>query len=111
MRLRSARSFAVTTMLGLLLASSSQAASSRVREIDVKNYAFDPAHEDLHVGDTVKWVNKDNVEHTATATDGSFNVMLPPGGSGEIQLKNVGAIHYICSVHPYMKGELTVTAK
>ncbi len=111
MRLRSARSLAVLAMLGLSLAPLAQAASQQTREIEVKNYVFGPTPVGLHVGDVVKWVNKDSVEHTATATDGSFNVDLPPVGAGETQLKQAGVIDYFCSIHPYMKGKLTVAAK
>ncbi len=111
MRARLTPVLASTALLGIAVASFSQAAPPEPREIEVKNYVFGPAPEGLHVGDVVKWVNKDNVEHTATANDGSFNVILPPGGSGETQLKQAGVIDYFCRVHPYMKGKLTVAAK
>ncbi len=110
MRIRPTPLLAGMAMLGLSLAPLSQAAPPKTHEIEVKNNVFGRAPEGLHVGDVVKWVNNDKVEHTATATDGSFNVLLAPGGSGETQLKQAGVIDYFCRVHPYMKGKLTVAA-
>lgn len=89
-------------------ASLSEAVSPQTRVIEVRNMAFGPAPEGLHIGDEVKWVNHDPVEHTATATDGSFDVALMPDSSGEVRLKQAGVISYYCRFHPGMKGQLTI---
>ncbi len=95
-------------LLAVFHASHAQAAPSQPHVLEVKNMAFGPPPQDLHVGDVVKWVNHDLVEHTATATDGSFDVTLMPDSSGEAQLKKAGRISYYCRFHPGMKGELDV---
>ncbi len=42
---------------------------------------------DLRVGDTVMWVNKDMMPHTATARDKSFNVELGAEEIGRAVMK------------------------
>ncbi len=76
--------------------------------INIDQLAFGPAPADLHVGDTVQWVNHDMFEHTATAKDGSFDIDLPPGAAGKVVLQRSGAIAYDCKLHPGMTGTLNV---
>jgi plastocyanin len=62
------------------------------------------------VGDIVEWKNSDILEHTATATDGSFDVDLPAGATGRTILKRAGDVTYFCRFHPGMKGRLKIAA-
>ena len=39
------------------------------------------------VGDTVEWINKDALVHTATATNGDWNVNIPASHSGQVVTK------------------------
>ncbi len=59
-------------------------------------------------GDTVEWTNSDILQHTATATDGSFDGDLPAGATGRTILKRAGGVTYVCRFHPGMKGRLEV---
>ncbi len=103
-----AEAFPALAGIALLTAISAPQAQAASAQVEVKNMAFGSAPTDLHVGDVVKWNNRDLVEHTATATDGSFDVTLMPNGSGEAQMKKSGNISYYCRFHPNMKGELNV---
>ena len=76
--------------------------------IVVDNLEFGPAPNDLRVGDVVEWRNRDLFRHSATASDGSFDVDLPAGGTGKTILKKSGEIAYYCRYHPGMKGVLAV---
>ena len=60
------------------------------------------------VGDTIEWVNKDTLAHTATATNNDWNVMIAPKQTGSLVLKNPGTIDYFCKFHPNMKGRVVV---
>ena len=60
------------------------------------------------VGDTIEWVNKDALVHTATATNGDWNVNIPGNQRGEVVLKKPGAADYYCKLHPNMKGRIVV---
>jgi len=54
-------------------------------------------------------VNKDALVHTATATNGDFNVNIAPNQTGRVVLKRAGAADYFCKFHPDMKGRVVVT--
>jgi plastocyanin len=90
------------------LTSPSWGAGPRVHKIGIDNLAFGPAPSGLHVNDIVEWTNSDILQHTATATDGSFDVDLPPGATGRTILKRAGGVDYVCRFHPGMKGRLEV---
>lgn len=83
-------------------------AEPRVYRIDINNLVFGPASAELHVNDVVEWRNSDIFRHTATASDETFDIDLPPGASGQTVLKRPGVIDYTCRFHPGMKGRLEV---
>lgn len=69
----------------------------------------------VHVGQTVTWIDKDNLEHTVTP-DQNY-----PGWSGGSRLlhhrqkysftfTHVGVYRYHCMVHPNMLGVVKVVA-
>jgi plastocyanin len=78
-------------------------------DVVMQNLVVKPIEVTAKVGDTIRWDNKDFVAHTATATDKSFDVMLPAGKSGSIVVRRAGIFDYICKFHPNMKGKITVT--
>ena len=90
----------------LLAASPAQA--GEVIEVKIMELAYTPAKITAHVGDTVEWKNADFVAHTATATEGPFDVMIPAGATRRLLLKTAGSFPYYCRFHPNMKGELDV---
>ena len=69
---------------------------------------FAPVDVNAKVGDTVEWVNKDAFAHTATATNGDWNVTLAPKQNGQLVLKKPGTTDYFCKFHPNMKGRVIV---
>ena len=80
-----------------------------VVEIKMKDIQFDPQQVTVRVGQTVRWVNEDDVQHDADATDGQFESELyGKGGTQEYTAEEAGTIDYVCSVHPNMQGTLTV---
>jgi plastocyanin len=83
-------------------------ADARVHVIDVDKLAFGPTPEGLHVNDVVEWRNVDILQHTATATDGSFDIDLPAGAKGRATLTQAGVMAYFCRFHPGMTGRLEV---
>lgn len=82
------------------------AATTHTVVIDRMVFGALPAN--LRVGDTIVWVNRDVVRHTATASDRSFDVDLPAGRSGRTKLTRAGRIAFVCKFHPGMKGVLVV---
>ena len=72
--------------------------------------SFKPATLTVKPGDTVLWVNKDMVPHTATSKKaGVFDSnTLAPGKSWKHTFKGKGEFQYLCQFHPTMKGSIVV---
>ena len=68
-----------------------------------------PAEASAKGGDTIEWINKDIVAHTATARNGDWDVTMPPKKTGALVLKKAGMIDYYCRFHPNMKATLAVS--
>ncbi len=77
-------------------------------QVTIDKLVFAPAEVNARVGDTIEWVNKDALVHTATATNNDWNVNIPPNQSGRIVLKKGGAVDYFCKYHPNMKGRVAI---
>jgi len=77
-------------------------------QISMENLVISPAEATAKVGDTVEWINKDVLAHTATARNGDWDVTIPPKKTVTLILKKAGAIGYYCRFHPNMKATLTV---
>jgi plastocyanin len=67
-----------------------------------------PAEVSVKVGDTIEWINKDVLAHTATARNGDFDVMMPAKKTVTSVVKKAGRIEYYCRFHPNMKAVLVV---
>ncbi len=72
--------------------------------------AYAPDTVSVKVGDSVKWVNNDNISHTSTANNGTtFNSgTIAPGGSFTTTFNTAGTFQYHCAIHPGMVGTVTV---
>ena len=97
-------SLAAFVALGLL----SVRAQAETIQVTIDKLVFAPTEVNVKVGDTVEWVNKDALAHTATATNGDWNVVTGPKQSGRVVLKKAGAVDYFCKYHPNMKGRVIV---
>ena len=78
-------------------------------EVTIEKMHFMPAEIAVQAGDTVKWTNKDFVGHSATATDKSFDIVVPAGGTGTLVVKTPATVDYFCRFHPNMKGHVEVS--
>ena len=81
------------------------------REIKMVNIRFDPVDADVKVGEKVTWVNEDDVEHNAIATEGKEfeSENFGKGGTYSYTPEKAGTINYTCTLHPGMDGVLNVT--
>ena len=66
-------------------------------------------------GTTVSWVNHDSVTHTVQSQDGTGNVIslfnsdiLQPGDEFDYEFNDPGVYHYLCTLHPWRTGVITV---
>jgi len=99
--------FVAFVLIALVVGTPISARAATI-QISVENLEFSPAEASAKVGDTIEWVNKDVLAHTATARNGDWDVMLPPKKSGTLVLKKAGTVDYYCRFHPNMKATLTV---
>lgn len=68
---------------------------------------FIPERLEVAVGERITWVNRDIVPHTVTGK-GVESGELGDGKSFSYVAKAPGEMHYICRLHPVMKGTIVV---
>jgi plastocyanin len=79
--------------------------------VKIVDFAFSPQKVTIPVGASVTWTNRDDVAHTATASDSSFDSgNLANGQSWTHMFTKAGKYAYICSYHPNMTGTIIVQA-
>lgn len=79
--------------------------------VTIADFHFTPPTTTVHVGDTITWTNDGPSSHTATAKDGSFNTgRLSKGRSASHTFTRAGTYGYVCTIHPFMHGTITVLA-
>ena len=74
---------------------------------------FLPGNIVIKKGETVKWVNGDNVAHLLASMyvigeQGIFSPRVVPGNSWEYRFDKAGEYYYICFIHKVMYGKVTV---
>lgn len=83
-----------------------------VHTVEISNFAFSPDKLDINEGDTVIFINKDEVGHTATADNEDFDTgILAQNDSKKITFSTAGEFSYYCAPHPGMKGTIVVKEK
>jgi plastocyanin len=105
----------VAAALALLLSAVAPAPQRATAQdsvtIDIVDFAFSGGSITVEAGTTVTWVNQGAANHTATASDGSFDTgTIAPGGSGSVTFNTPGTYSYFCAIHPDMTGTITVVA-
>ena len=91
-------------------AGPSSGSATTGTQITISNFMFSPMALTVSPGATVSVTNMDSSMHTLTATDGQFNT----GDVTQNQTKTfkapmqAGTYHYICNIHQYMMGSITV---
>jgi plastocyanin len=76
---------------------------------EMRSFAFTPGHLEIAAGTTVEWRNRDQVPHTVTADDGSFDSGdIEPGAAWRHTFATPGAYSFICTPHPFMRGSVVV---
>ena len=98
---------------GASTATATSSAAAAADTIVIQNFAFSPATLTVAPGTTVTVVNKDAVTHTVTSTAATraFDTGDVAAGSSTTfhAPATAGTYSYICSIHTYMHGTLTVS--
>jgi plastocyanin len=78
-------------------------------EIDIVDFGYQPASYEVSAGTTVTWTNVGNAPHTVTFDDGNVDSgRLAAGEAFEHTFESEGTFEYLCTIHPQMRGTLTV---
>ena len=76
----------------------------------IADNAFDPADVTASAGQVVAFTNEDSVPHTFTLDDGTCDTgNIANGAAGAIRFDAAGTYPFHCTVHPSMKGTVTVS--
>jgi plastocyanin len=95
-------------LVGVAIPQGPHASVGHQYVVEIRGMAFHPEVLQLQRGDTVVWINRDIVPHTATATKASGwdTGPLSQGQSGLYAVRHQGADPYYCRLHPTMQGKL-----
>jgi plastocyanin len=113
----------VLLALGLLLAGCAQQAPPAADNqtsgqgsgtgseltVHIKNFAFSPARITVKKGQTVTWVNDDAVQHTVKGPSFESQTLATGDTFQHTFTEDPGDYDYSCTIHPSMKGTVTVT--
>jgi plastocyanin len=102
---------AVTAILFLTanVGAKAQQASPAMAEVKIDNFSFGPQAQNVPVGTTVTWTNRDDIPHTVVSTDGVFkSKTLDTDEKFSYTFAKAGTFAYFCSIHPKMTGKVVV---
>lgn len=101
----------VTLTMTALTTGISQAQSDKTPTVTISNFAYSPDPITITQGQSIRFVNSDDVGHTVTAEDGSFDSkMLDKNKSWTHKFDKAGTYKYYCTVHPSMHGSINVSS-
>jgi plastocyanin len=82
----------------------------KIVDVMIQNFTFNPSSVEVSAGDTVRWTNMDNTEHTVSGNTFTSG-LIPKGQNYEFLFAEPGVYNYECSIHPSMKGTVSVVEK
>ncbi|HEY1475276.1 MAG TPA: cupredoxin family copper-binding protein [Pseudolabrys sp.] len=106
------RIFALGAIAGLVTLAIA-AAPARAADIEVKidNFTFNPKQITVKAGDTVIWVNHDDIPHTVTSKTQTFrSKAMDTDDKFSFTFATPGTYAYFCALHPMMTGSIVVEA-
>jgi len=100
----------VSWVIAVLMSAALAGTGPRTHTVEIRGMEFHPAELTVVPGDTVVWINRDIVPHTATANGRTQwdTGSLAHGQAGRYVATRAGAVAYACTFHPTMKGTLTI---
>jgi plastocyanin len=82
---------------------------AQTHTVTMEGMAFQPNVIAVAAGDTIAWVNKDMVPHSATSDTAGFDSKaVQAHGSWRTRVERVGDFEYVCSFHPRMTARVRV---
>ncbi len=79
--------------------------------VTIDNFTFAPAEVSVAPGETVVWINRDDIPHRVVGTDKGFDSKaLDTDDRFAFTFSTPGDYDYFCSLHPHMIGKIIVRA-
>jgi plastocyanin len=93
-----------------MTASITVVAPSEVVDVSIPELFFDPDDISIVTGTAVTWTNNHDVIHTTTSNGGFWDSGdLAPGEDFTYLFMTAGDFPYLCTIHPFMTANVTVT--
>ena len=101
---------AIAPLVAIAIAAASPARAATI-EVKIDNFTFNPKQVTVKAGDTVTWVNHDDIPHTVTSKTLVFrSKALDTDDRFSFTFTAPGSFDYFCSLHPMMTGTIVVEA-
>ena len=81
-----------------------------LHRVTIDATSFTPAELTIRAGDSVVWMNRDVIPHTATQSGGKGfdSGTLKSGDAWKHTFTTGGTVDYVCTFHPTMKGRVMI---
>jgi plastocyanin len=84
-------------------------AAANATQAEMRTMTFNPKRIEVAAGSTVRWTNNDQLVHTITADDGSWDSgPIEPGKTWTHTFTQPGEYAFHCTPHPFMKAVIVV---
>lgn len=103
------RPFALAALASALIVSGGAGERSAVTHVvEMRGVRFVPETVVAQPGDTIRWVNRDVVPHTATASDSTWDSgRMEAGATWTLVVSSDSFGPYVCVYHPTMTGRIS----
>lgn len=81
------------------------AAETKVIDVEIRDFKYSPQNLTVKVGQIVRWTNYDSARHDVVGS-GIKSEYLEKGETFSYTFEKEGTYQYICSLHPWMEGEV-----
>jgi plastocyanin len=100
---------AATVIVCVIGTTADERPKPKTHTVTMENMRFQPETLTVTRGDTIVWVNKDLVPHTATSKAGGFDSeVIQAEESWRFTVRKKGDFAYVCTFHPTMTAMLRV---
>lgn len=83
--------------------------SASAAEVTIDNFTFTPSQLTIKPGETVTFVNHDDIPHSVIGKGGAFrSKTLDTDDKFSFTFATAGEISYFCGLHPHMTGTIVV---
>jgi plastocyanin len=88
--------------------AQTQDSAQAIRDVAVRDDFFNPARIQIRRGDSIRWTNRGEDQHTTTSDMGFWNRLLNPGDTFTLRFPRTGTFPYHCNFHSDMRGAVRV---